>query len=195
MAKPYTFPTLYDEALQIHISKLKEWGYLQPSHIKSGTLTWSVRGQKRGSISILVNTYNEHHFMVLDYKFNDEDRKYKISLAQVPSNLGKGSMWFFLCPQTGKLCRKLYSIGGYFFHREAFKGCMYESQTQSKHYRSLKKIYGTYLQADNVYEQLFSKNFKSHYAGKPTKKYVKLTKMVGQIEKLSLREIEEMYLK
>jgi hypothetical protein len=38
MAKPCTFPTLYDEALQIHISKLKGWGYLDPEQIKSGTL-------------------------------------------------------------------------------------------------------------------------------------------------------------
>ena len=36
--------TLYDEVLQIHISKLKEYGYIDPEQIKSGTLNWSRNG-------------------------------------------------------------------------------------------------------------------------------------------------------
>ncbi len=59
MPKPHTFPTLYNEALQISISKLKEWEYLNPEQIKSGTLTWSRNGNKTGSISIKVNTHSE----------------------------------------------------------------------------------------------------------------------------------------
>ena len=38
MAKFPTFPTLYNEALQISITKLKEWEYLNPEQIKSGTI-------------------------------------------------------------------------------------------------------------------------------------------------------------
>lgn len=41
MPKPYTFPTLYNEALQIHISKLKGWDYLEPNQVKSGAINWS----------------------------------------------------------------------------------------------------------------------------------------------------------
>ena len=52
MPKPHTFPTLYNEALQIHISKLKGWGYLDPKQIKSGTVNWSRNGNPTGSISI-----------------------------------------------------------------------------------------------------------------------------------------------
>ena len=39
MAKPCTFPTLYDEVLQIHISKLKECGHIDPEQIKAVQLT------------------------------------------------------------------------------------------------------------------------------------------------------------
>ncbi len=145
MPKPYTFPTLYNEALQISITKLKEWEYLDPKQIKSGTLNWSRNGNSTGSISIKVSTHNEQPYIELDYNYRDEPRNYKVRLVSMPSNLGKGLIWYFLCPHTNKRCRKLYSIGGYFFHREAFNGCMYECQTQSKYSRQLSRLYEPYF--------------------------------------------------
>ena len=160
MPKQHTFPTLYDEVLQISITKLKEWEYLNPEQRKNGTITWSRNGNTTGSISIRVNTLSEQPFIELDYKYRDEPRNYKIQLVSVPSNLGKGLIWYFLCPQTNKRCRKMYSIGGYFLHREAFQGCMYESQTHSKYYRNLDKTLGVYFRTDRLYEQLYKKHFK-----------------------------------
>ncbi|MDG1276093.1 MAG: hypothetical protein P8O16_02350 [Algoriphagus sp.] len=192
MPKPHTFPTLYDEAFQISIAKLKEWGYLHPYLIKSGTITWSRNGNKTGSISIRVNTYKEEHYIELDYKYNDTPRTYKVRLVSIPSNLGKGVNWYFLCPETHKRCRKLYSIGGYFLHREAFKGCMYETQTQSKRQRQLGKTLGVYFKTDDLYSQLFQKHFKKTYAGKLTKRYLKLSKEIREAEKINFRDIEKL---
>lgn len=194
MPKPYTFPTLYDEALQISISKLKEWKYLKPEQTKSGTLTWSRSGNQIGSISIRVNTHREQPYIELDYKYNDEPRNYKIRLVSIPSNLGKGFIWYFLCPQTNKRCRKLYLIGGYFLHREAFNGCMYESQIQSKRYRQLGKTLGAYLRTDDLYSQLHQKYFKKTYAGKPTKKYLRIMEQIQKLESISYHEIERVIL-
>ena len=190
MPKPHTFPTLYNEALQISISKLKEWEYLNPEQIKSGTITWSRNGNQTGSISIKVNTHSEQPYIELDYKYRDEPRNYKVSLVSKPSNLGKGLIWYFLCPQTNKRCRKLYSIGGYFLHREAFNGCMYETQTQSKKYRQLDKTLGAYFEIDNLYEELYKKNFKKTYAGKPTKKYLRIMEQIQKAESIPYHEIE-----
>ena len=190
MPKPHTFPTLYNEALQISISKLKEWEYLNPEQIKSGTLTWSRNGNKTGSISIKVNTHSEQPYIELDYKYRDEPRNYKVRLVSMPSNLGKGLIWYFLCPQTNKRCRKLYSIGGYFLHREAFNGCMYETQTQSKKYRQLDKILGAYFKTDDLYSQLYQKHFKKTYAGKPTKKYLRIMEQIQKAESIPYHEIE-----
>ena len=187
MAKFPTFPTLYNKALQIDISKLKGWGYLNPEQIKSATLNWSRNGNPTGSISIQVNTHSEHPYIELDYKYRDEPRNYKVYLTSIPSNLGKGEIWYFICPHTKKRCRKLYLIGGYFLHREAFKGCMYETQTQSKKYRQLDKTLGAYFRTDQLYEQLYKKHFKKTYAGKPTKKYLRI---MEQIQK-AYHEIEE----
>ena len=190
MPKPHTFPTLYNEALQISISKLKEWEYLNPEQIKSGTLTWSRNGNKTGGISIRVNTHSEQPYIELDYKYMDEPRNYKVSLVSMPSNLGKGLIWYFLCPQTNRRCRKLYSIGGYFLHREAFNGCMYETQTQSKKYRQLDKTLGAYFKTDDLYSQLYQKHFKKTYAGKPTKKYLRIMEQIQKAESIPYHEIE-----
>ncbi len=190
MPKIPTFPTLYNEALQISISKLKELGYLNPGQFISGMLTWSRKGNKIGSISIIVNTHSEQPYIELDYKYRDEPRNYKVRLVSMPSNLGKGLIWYFLCPQTNKRCRKLYSIGGYFLHREAFNGCMYESQTQSKKYRQLDKTIGAYFKTDDLYSQLCQKHFKKTYAGKPTKRYLRIMEQIQKAESIPYQEIE-----
>jgi hypothetical protein len=192
LPKPYTFPTLYNDALQIDISKLKEWQYLNSEQVKSGTLNWSRNGQQTGSISITVNTRTEKPFVQLDYRYKDQPRNYKVRLVSMPSNLGKGVIWFFLCPETNKRCRKLYSIGGYFYHREAFNGCMYESQTHSKKYRELDKTLGAYLNTDNLYEQLYKKHFKQTYAGKPTKKYLRIMKQLERAKSIPYDEFERL---
>lgn len=190
MPKPHTFPTLYNEALQIHISKLKGWGYLDPKQIKSGTLNWSSNGNPTGSISIKVNTHSEQPYIELDYKYRDEPRNYQVYLTSTPSNLNRGEIWYFICPQTKKRCRKLYSIGGYFLHREAFNGCMYETQTQSKKYRHLDKTLGACFKSDNLYSELYKKNFKKTYAGKPTKKYLRIMEQIQKAESIPYHEIE-----
>ena len=181
MPKPYTFPTLYNEALQIHISKLKGWGYLDPEQRKNGTLNWSSNGNPTGSISIKVNTQSEQPYIELDYKYKDEPRSYKVYLTSTPSNLNRGEIWYFLCPQTKKRCRKLFSIGGYFLHREAFKGCMYKSQTVSKSFRQIDTILGLYFKGDAVNER----HFKKTYKGKLTKRYLIILEHQKRANKLA----------
>jgi len=190
MPKPHTFPTLYDEVKTVSITFLTKHGYLKPNQLKAGSVHWSRNGENIGSISIRVCTHSENLFLEFDYKCNQVPIKYKVQLISVPSNLGKGVVWYFVCPRTGKHCRKLYLADTYFYHREAFKGCMYEKQTQSKKSRYLDKTLGAYFKTDQLYEQLYKKNFKKQYAGKPTKNYLKLTQQIQKAESVSYREIE-----
>ncbi|ALM47828.1 hypothetical protein AMR72_02285 [Flavobacterium psychrophilum] len=194
MPKQSTFPTLFDDVLQLQISKLKEWGYLNPEQHIRGTVNWSTNGNSVGSISIAINTSVNQPYIELDYKYRDEPRNYKVFLITKLSNLGKGELWFFVCPHTGKLCRKLYSIIGYFLHRDAFKGIMYESQIQSKKWRDMDKFYGSYFKAEKLYEQLYKKHLKKTYAGKPTKKYAKLIAELQKSESYTIDDIERMFI-
>jgi hypothetical protein len=192
MAKYSTYPTLFDEVLQISISKLRELKYLEHNQIKSGTLQWSRNGKEIAKISILVNA--NAGYIELDYNYNEEPRKYKIDLVSLPSNLGKGKVWYFLCPQTKKRCRVLYLVGGYFLHREAFKGCMYEKQTKSKKGKDTRKLIDMVFSSDKLHEQLYQKHFRRTYAGKATKKYIKIMQKINRVNSLSANEVERLLL-
>ena len=160
---------------------MNRWGYLHASQWKSGIITWS-RGEGinktiAGRISITVNTNSESGYLELDYKHNDKPIKYRVQLVTIPANIGKGRVWFFICPQTGKHCRKLYLAGGYFFHRTAFTGGMYKKQADSKRWREWDKIFS----GETITEQLTKPYFKTHYNGKPTKRYLKIQQIEQEI--------------
>ncbi|OIQ16615.1 MAG: hypothetical protein BM557_09900 [Flavobacterium sp. MedPE-SWcel] len=195
MPKPNTHPILFDNVLQIHIKKLKEWGYINPIKIINATLNWSINGNKIGSISLIVNTTCNNPYLELLYTHSDISYNYIVNLISVPSNLGKGELWFFICPKTGKRCRKLYCIDGYFLHRDAFNGIMYQSQIYSKKWREMSKIYGDYFSSERIYEQLYKKHLKKTYRGRPTKKYAKLALQIKKAENISDLEIENQIVK
>src|SRR5690625_2668366 len=182
MPKPYTFPTLLDEAKQVSITKLKEFGYMEPDSFKSGRLIWSSRGEEIGSVNIFVDM-QESSYAELSYTYNKEEQvRYKVNMDSVESNLGMGRIWYFICPHTGKRCRKLYSAGKYFLHRDAYPHAMYECQTYSKRGRMVDKVCKIMNGSDKLYEELYSKHFKTHYAGKPTKRYKQIMNELEYIE-------------
>lgn len=183
MARFSNYPTLYDECNTVSISFLKQHQYLTPGTYKSGCINWSINGKSRGSISIAVNTFADQPYLELNYKIHDKPINYKVNLITVTSNIGKGVVWFFICPVTGKRCRKLYLVGTYFLHREAFTGCMYDKQKQSKKWRNFDALFGSLFTVDDAYEKIDSKYFKTHYAGKPTKRYQRLMKKINTANK------------
>jgi len=191
MPKFTTFPTLFDDLKTISISFLGKHGYFKPNQMLSGIITWSRNGNKTGSISIMVNTLTESPYLHLDYKYNEAPINYKVQLISTLSNLGKGVVWYFICPRTGKRCRKLYLADTYFYHRSAFRGCMYKKQTQSKKNRYFDKTLEKCFRTDQLFEQLYKKHFKKQYAGKPTKKYLKLTQQIQRAESITFQEIEK----
>lgn len=189
MAKPSTFPTLYNEALQIPIQKLKSWGCLNSNQIKTGVLNWDKNGNLQASILIRVNTQSEQPYVELSYEYKNEPRTYKVYLTSTPSNLNKGEIWYFICPHTGRRCLKLYLVRGYFLHRQAFTGCMYASQVLSKRDRLLYKMREAFCAPEH------KRHAKDSYKGKPTKRHLRLVKRARQAEALAanyLRTLEQM---
>jgi hypothetical protein len=179
-----TYPTLLDEVNQISITDLKEFGYFQPDSSKSGKLIWSRRGQEIGSINILVSL-RESPYALLTYTYNKKESiNYKVKLDSLDSNLGIGKIWYFVCPDTGKRCRKLYGAGKYFLHRDAYPDAMYESQTYSEYQRKMNKVFDAVFGADKYDEMLYKKHFKTHYKGKPTKKYLKVLEKMSMAKKM-----------
>lgn len=172
-----TFPTLYDDVKTLSIADLKKLGYLVPNNWRRGTVIWWRRGKKIGSIRVSVDIGYTSGMMELDYLYGEEPVKYKIPLESIPSNLGNGLVWYFRCPHTGKRCRKLYGAGKYFLHRDAFPGCLYESQIQSKFSRQFQKAFGWLFDIEKIEGELGQKYRKRHYGGKPTPLSKKLEKL------------------
>ena len=71
---------------------------------------------------------------------------------------------------------------------------MYETQTQSKKYRQLEKTFRAYFRTDDLYSQLYQKHLKKTYAGKPTKKYLRIMEQIQKAESIPYHEIERLIL-
>ncbi len=190
MPKQPTFPKLYDEMKTLSVSFLKKHGYLKPNQLQSGTVTWSTGGNVTGTISIIVSMQPRVEYLALDYSCNGKPVNYRVRLTPVPSNLGIGLHWYFVCPNTGKRCRKLYLADTYFLHRDAFSGCMYRNQTLSKQARGLENSITDLFGAEELERELYRKHMKKKYRGKPTKRYLKLVERVEQARNIDIRILE-----
>ncbi|TYB80333.1 hypothetical protein ES676_01305 [Bizionia saleffrena] len=191
MPKQYTFPTLFDELRNISITNLTKWKYLKRGQTKSGVIRWrNSFNEVTSSLTIKVVITGDFQYLNLNYKSNDEVYDINISLVSTHSNLGKGEIWYFICPYTGKRCRILHLIQGKFIHRTAIKGGLYTKQTYSKYFRRLDKVYGACFELDRLYEELYSKHFKKTYKGKPTKRYLSLIAKIAKAERVSVMDIK-----
>lgn len=177
----------------VSITKLKEWGYLN-NGIHSGVISWSSAGEVHSKIGIKCTILEHRKFITLDYTQNGESIKYNVHIVSIPSNLGKGDVLYFVCPNTGKHCRKLYHNSKYFLHREAFRYLYYEKQIESKKTRELRSIFDKVFLSDEVYEEQYKKYFKTHYNGKPTKRYKKLMNKINLADRFPADTLERLLL-
>lgn len=181
MGRHSTVPDLFEDCKTISITKLKGWGYINPNSVRSGTLTWSNNWGETGNIGISIDMNEYSGTITLNYNCDKEPVNYKVRIISRMANIHNGLLWFFVCPITGKVCRKLHLGDKYFLHRTAFRGYVYELQTWSENTRYL-AFTPMYLEmkADGIYEQIYSKHFKKYYRGKPTKRYVSLLKKIRE---------------
>ena len=189
MPRYANYPTTVEDCLKISITKLKEWNYLSLG-TKSGTISWSRNGEVHSKIDIKVTNTGYTSFMILDYKCNGEPINYKVDIIRKPSNLGKGEILYFVCPRTRKHCRNLYLNNSYFLHREASGGLMYANQIISKTSRAMYSIFDRAVLNDEVYDELYSKYFKSHYKGKETKRYKRIMNKINISERYPTDTLE-----
>ncbi|WP_139422087.1 hypothetical protein [Chryseobacterium mulctrae] len=153
--------------------------YLKPNtHSDNGVLTYYRGGERTGSIGIESQIFDNEGTIILSYKYRQElNIRYEIQLISKPSNLGKGIVWYFVCPKTNKICRTLHLKDGYYYHRSAFPELYYENQVLSKNWRKVQKAMEIEL-SEKVWEEYFKKHRKKSYRGIPTKKESKLSQII-----------------
>lgn len=167
------------ETKRIYLKQLIEWGVFIPGATATFPLKWTRRGEPAGEIGAEAHSPKDADpYLVLRYSINGENFRERIDIAYLPSNLGKGNIPFFICPETGKLCRILYRAYGSkrWKHREAYRRSglrlYYDTQTCSKLDRYNTRFW-------NI-EDRFKKDTRRaayEYAGKPTKRFTRLQEL------------------
>lgn len=168
-----------NEVRKVRMKHLQERGFFKEGLVGIGTIGWNSGGE----ISVTTNLVDmQNPFIELAYftalqDGRKKEYRYKVYLDLIPSNLGKGFIYYFICPFSGVRCRDLYKCysSEVWKARAAYKNRIYYStQLESKKWRPLRWMF-----TDNLLEELCSKKVKSHYQGKPTK----LVQKIAAIEK------------
>jgi hypothetical protein len=170
MSRTSSLPVLFDQCTVLGTKDLIKWGYLKPGNITRGQVKWTRHNYDTIIVSIAVDTIKNS--VQLNYSYNGNNFNYQLELSCVKSNLGKGIVYFLVCPKTGTRCRKLHLYGGIFQHRSSFDG-LYQWQVYGKKDRNLCKIYDLIKNGHEAASIISSKNFKCFYNGVATKRYSK----------------------
>lgn len=129
---------ILEELFCLPLAELRKRRYLLEPGAK-GVLEWRERGKVVAAVVVATLLNSEGGRLEISYKINGEPTKDIIDLEVRPSNLkgNSGRIWYFICPVTGKRCRKLYLSGGSWVSRKGIsRPVLYRCQTESAKQRS-----------------------------------------------------------
>lgn len=188
MARYSNYPDEVESLRVLTMSFLKKENLLNDNKFKSGTITWTNKQHhSSNSISYSIKLNHDSGTLRLIYTHNNVNKvNYEIEMIAKESNLGFGKMWFFICPKTNKVCRKLHLNNGYFYHRTAFRNLYYEQQVHSKTNRILYSKPFIDAFRDELDFDAEKKYLKKVYKGKITKTYARILLRKRKAERVNL---------
>lgn len=180
-----------DGLRRISVFRLKEWGYLKPNQYLFSSISWTNNfSGDENSIGIKVNTHPSSPNINLNYIITrDNEEKvhfdYQIKLITTPCNFG-GNRYWFICPlrhtKTNIWCNRkvatLYKAGDWFGCRNCYN-LSYSSRNETRCGR-LAHLFTPLMTMKKIDDQ-WKKIKRTHYAGKPTRKYKKLLQLEQQL--------------
>lgn len=164
---------------RLELSFLIHSGYIRKG-FQSGIINWN-----NGSSSRIESVFTEEgKYIRLIYQIKKESgeiipKNYQIRLESIPSNLGKGEVYYFICPISGKRSRILYRCYGsqIFKSRNAYRNRIYyPSQIVSKNYYHSERKFSLESQISKLQSQIR----KSHYQGNETRLMQRIRKLSDQ---------------
>lgn len=168
--------------LCISLRFLIDRGYIKSGQGIKGVITWMWGSKVNGSAGLTVFTEKDRGVLKISYTQNEVKKEKIIQMRAEPSNLGKGQVWYFICPHTAKRCRKLYMVGDQFGSRHLFGNmAAYNSQVRSKYERDLVPIPNEWPSKRPKY-----------YAGKITKGYLKHLNTLEKAERSWYRVMQRL---
>ena len=171
------------ESNRLDLRVLLQQGQIKNGYFITGTIEWT----NGSSISYESKyTKDEVYFRVIytitDYRTGKEtDYDYRINFVKIPSNLGKGEILYFVCPESNRLARVLFMAYGHhkYIHRDWYLDyygvrLYYNSQSISKEDYHNTMYFNYQSKVKDLESILFVKYRKLFYKGQPTKDYKKL---------------------
>ncbi len=177
---------------RLSIFWLKKQGYLNKEHRRlTGRIVWSYLDEERSSIGFTMEredwgTPFEDTTLTLNYTHTSSwtgeksNMNNKIQLTTTSCNFG-GQRYWFICPlsKNGRYCGKrvgvMYLIGKWYGCRHCGE-IAYASQMRGGKYRGSSV---TFTDIDKLDHEIK----KTHYRGRPTKKYLRFLRLNAKIER------------
>lgn len=176
------------ECKKLDIRWLLKVGYIVKNAIVKGQMSWTG-GSTSGFESKYTNIekWLRMSYIITDRRGNKTELDYTIQIIAKPSNLGKGEIPYFVCPESGKLAKILFMAYGHhkYLHRDWYLErynlrLYYRSQQASKDDYNNTMFFNLKKRIDVLEKELNKKHRKRTYNGKPTKEYQKLNTLKQQ---------------
>lgn len=169
-----------DHYLTLSVADCKRLGFLKPNDVCTGKIEWKRNGAVVASVGFGTKTTGVP-VARFSYEADGVPLSYDVALRWKRSNLrpdGGDGYYYFVCPSTGVLCRKLYLVGGRFVSRRAFRA-PYEAQTLSRKDREQRRAVRDLFDVDDLVFQPYRKEY---YRGKLTPYGRKVDKLARRLE-------------
>jgi hypothetical protein len=169
-----------NDARELNLSRLMESDLFRPGCNTTVHWTWRRGKKQTAGIELSVCYSDAVPYLRLRYSMVRQGvathLDYNIQLRAKPSNLGAGQVFYFVCPASDRLCRKLYlAYDSHVFKcRQAYQTRLYYPlQKSSKMQRWNDRCH--HLEAKIKEMQKGRAAF--HYAGKLTKRALRLGRL------------------
>ncbi|MEO1519007.1 MAG: hypothetical protein AAFV95_28595 [Bacteroidota bacterium] len=182
---------------KLKLSYFLEKGYIRKGIYLSMPFRWTDNDDRPcGDIWLRVDYTGDHPFFELLYHHTSQrtgertEMEYKVHLQSIPSNLGKGRIWYFICPVSGIRCRILYLAYGslYFKAREAYQNRIYyRCQLSSKMDYANDRYWAVKRRVEALEAQKYTKRI---YNGQPTRKAKLLERLWEDLDKWHLERCQ-----
>jgi hypothetical protein len=139
-----------------------------------------------GKVQLFFEWSPETWLVTFRYSHGKRFRKLGVAVRKADTNLGVGVMYWFVCPVTDRLCRKLFFVDGLLMSRFAMKKARYPCQY-------LTAIDKVYHRNEKYQEPPYKRYGKPYYRGKLTPYGKRLIRYDERWE-ASMEVMDEMYI-
>ncbi len=127
-------------ATRLELKFLLENGYIKLGCHITGSINWNRNGEPSGSIRYESKLTEEEQYIRVYYTHTNsytgekKDYDYQIYLDEVPTNIGNGKRYYFICPMSGRRATILYMAynSPIFKHRPTGTGSIMNSRCRAK---------------------------------------------------------------